>query len=76
MENFYCQQKCGEVDFSIEEWNKSYKEINAMPISEEEKQKLIDGEPCKEQCFACMAIVGETQRKNRLIRESKTRDIA
>lgn len=63
--NFYCQQKCGEVDFSIDEWNKAYKEINAMPISEEEKRKLIDGEPCKEQCFDCMAIVGQTRIKNK-----------
>lgn len=61
--NFYCQQKCGQVDFSIEEWNKSYKEINAMPISEKAKQKLIDGEPCKEQCFDCIAIVGEQRLK-------------
>lgn len=63
--NFYCQQKCGHVDFSIKEWNEAYKEINAMPISEEEKQKLIDGEPCEKQCFDCVAIVGETRLKNK-----------
>lgn len=40
--NFYCQIKCGEVEFSIEEWNKSYKEINGMSISEEEKDKLLN----------------------------------
>ena len=61
--NFYCQQKCGQVDFDIGEWNESYKEINAMPISEAEKRKLIDGEPCKEQCFDCIAIVGEQRSK-------------
>lgn len=60
---FYCQQKCGAPDFSIDEWNKSYLEIQAMPISEEEKNKLIDGEPCTEQCFDCMAIVGERRIK-------------
>lgn len=61
MSNFYCQQLCGEIDFSINEWNKAYDEINKLPISQEEKNKLIDGEPCKEQCFNCMAIVGEKQ---------------
>lgn len=65
MENFYCQQKCGQVDFSIEEWNKSYKEIQNMPISEKEKRELIDGVPCKKQCFDCIAIVGETRLKNK-----------
>ncbi len=64
MNNFYCQQKCGFVNFSIDEWNKLYKEINAMPISEAEKEKLINGEPCKTQCFECIAIVGETRLKN------------
>ena len=68
--NFYCQQKCGQVDFSIDEWNKAYKEINAMPISEAEKRKLIDGEPCKEQCFDCIAIVGETRIKNQKLRDA------
>lgn len=63
MGNFYCQQLCGEVGFSIKEWNKSYIEINKMQISEVEKRKLIDGEPCVEQCFACIAIVGERRLK-------------
>lgn len=63
--NFYCQQKCGEIGFSIDEWNKAYKEINEMPISEDEKQKLIDGEPCENQCFTCMAIVGERRIKTK-----------
>ena len=62
--NFYCQQKCGNVDFSIDQWNKSYKEIMSMPISKKQKQKLIHGEPCKNQCFDCMAIVGKTRIKN------------
>ena len=76
MENFYCQQKCGEVDFSIDEWNKRYLEIEAMPISQAEKDKLIDGEPCEKQCFDCMAIVGETRKKNRLKRESQAQNRA
>ena len=76
MENFYCQQKCGEIDFSIDEWNKSYLEIEAMPISQAEKDKLIDGEPCDKQCFDCMAVVGETRKKNRLKRECKAQNVA
>jgi hypothetical protein len=67
--SFYCKYVIGDPDFSIEEWNKAYKEINAMPISEAEKEKLITGntEQCKEQCFDCMAIVGERQLKTKLI---------
>lgn len=63
MENFYCQIKCGEVNFSIDEWNKSFKEIMAMPISEKEKDKLLTPEPCTKQCFDCVAIVGDTRAK-------------
>ena len=63
--NFYCQIKCGHEDFSIEEWNKADKEIEAMPISEYEKQKLRWPDPCKEQCFDCIAIVGATRLKNK-----------
>ena len=69
--NFYCQIKCGEVEFSIDEWNKSYNEINAMPISEKEKEKLLNPEPCEKQCFDCIVIVGETRTKNRKIRDGK-----
>lgn len=63
--NFYCQIKCGEVDFSIVEWNKAFNQIMSMPISEAEKEKLLHPEPCKEQCFDCIAIVGRTRLKNK-----------
>ena len=69
-DNYYCQQKCGQEDFSIHEWNKSYKEIEAMPISRAAKDKLINGEPCTSQCFDCMAIVGKTRAKNKEFREN------
>lgn len=69
--NFYCQQKCGHVDFSIVEWNKLSKEIDAMPISQKEKDKLLHGEPCKEQCFDCVAIVGETRLKNKALADAR-----
>lgn len=63
---FYCQNVCGDVDFSIDEWNKVYDEVKNMS---EEIQRLVldDPPPCKEQCFACMAIVGETRKKNKLL---------
>lgn len=65
MENFYCQKECGEVGFSIDEWNESFIEIQKMPISEAEKEKLLNGEDCKKQCFDCMAIVGERRSKTK-----------
>lgn len=63
--NFYCQNICGDVDFSIEEWNKTYNEIKDLGLSEKEEQFILfgSGEPCKEQCFNCMAIVGERQKQ-------------
>jgi hypothetical protein len=62
--NFYCQQKCGDVDFDINEWNKAHDEIQKMPIDQAEKDKLIHGVECTSQCFSCIAIVGETRAKN------------
>jgi hypothetical protein len=60
---FYCQNVSGDVNFSIEEWNKAYHEVKDMS---EEIQRLVldDPPPCKEQCFACMAIVGEARKRN------------
>ncbi len=72
MSNFYCQIKCGEVGFSIEEWNKAYKEIQQMPISEAEKQKLIHPDPCEKQCFDCIAIVGETRNNTERLIKTQT----
>jgi hypothetical protein len=69
MDNFYCQQKCGEVDFSIEEWNKAFREIISMGLTKAEEDKLLNGEPCKKQCFDCIAIVGATRLKNANPRE-------
>ncbi len=69
--NFYCQAKCGHENFSIEEWNKADKEIELMPISENEKDKLRHPDPCKSQCFDCIAIVGDTRIKNKLLPQLK-----
>lgn len=63
--NFYCQIKCGSVDFSISEWNRAYKEIMNIPITELEKEKLLRPDLCKEQCFDCISIVGATRLKNK-----------
>jgi hypothetical protein len=51
--NFYCQNKSGHIDFSIADWNK----LNNLDIKQNEKE-------CKEQCFECIAIVGQTRLKN------------
>ena len=74
MDNFYCHQKCGGVDFSIEEWNKAFQYCVDNNLSEEQTAEILEGNPCKKQCFDCMAIVGKTRKKNRLIRESKAQN--
>jgi len=65
--NFYCQRVCGEVGFSIEEWNKAFRECIEMGYSEEQMDEILNPEynPCKEQCQDCINIVLETQKKNR-----------
>lgn len=62
--NFYCQQKCGHVDFSIEEWNKAFKYCNDAGIEGKQRDEILEGKSCNEQCFDCMAIVGQTRLKN------------
>jgi hypothetical protein len=74
MDNFYCQQKCGEVDFSIDEWNKAFKYCIDNNLSEKQTAEILEGKPCEQQCFDCMAIVGETRKKNRLKRESRAQN--
>lgn len=67
--NFYCQQKCGSQDFSINDWNKALKFCNDAGIEGKERSEILDGKPCKEQCFNCIAIVGETRLKNKTIKQ-------
>ena len=69
--NFYCQKRCGENDFSIDEWNKDYKSLINSGMSESDINKILHPEPCKIQCDACINIVLETQKKNKEIRERK-----
>jgi hypothetical protein len=66
----YCQQVSGWLDFSIEAWNKMNTQLDAMGVSEAGKRKIMlekrlatSGLPCKEQCFECLAIVGERRKK-------------
>jgi len=62
--HFYCQNVVGDQNFSIDEWNKAYQEVKNM--SEDIKRLVLDDPPpCKEQCFACMAIVGERRLKTK-----------
>ena len=63
----YCQQKCGFEDFDIYEHDALLKEVWAMPISNADMDKIIDGESCKEQCFDCMAIIGDRRKKTQEI---------
>ena len=62
MTDFYCKVKCGDPDFSIDEWNKAFIECCNMGVSEKEMSYILDGEPCEEQCFDCLATVGDTQK--------------
>lgn len=59
--HFYCQQLTGDVDFSIDEWNQTYNSIKDAGLTEAEENYILFGsrEGCREQCFACMAIVGQ-----------------
>ena len=75
MSSFYCQQKCGEVNFSIDEWNKAFDYCIENNLPEKEMSKILEGEACKKQCFDCMAVVGETRMKNKIIRERKSSEL-
>lgn len=74
--NFYCQNVVGDANFSIDEWNKAYEEVKNE--SEEIQRLVLDAPPpCKEQCFACLAIVGERRRKTiELINGADKNDIS
>lgn len=65
MAHFYCQKLTGDANFSIKEWNRVHDEIKDLGLTEKEENDILfgDGEPCKEQCFDCMAIVGERRSK-------------
>ena len=60
---FYCQNTCGTIGFSIDEWNETDKALNKIALSEKEKNKILFPPHCNNQCFDCLAIVGERQCK-------------
>jgi hypothetical protein len=59
MENFYCQQKCGDVNFNIDEWKEQMDLVDKLGIT------LDPLKPCDHQCEDCINIVLETQLKNK-----------
>lgn len=62
---FYCQKVCGDVNFSIKEWNEAMKYCDGAGIEGIERDKILNPElfPCNEQCFSCMVIVGKRRLK-------------
>lgn len=73
MAHFYCQKLCGEEGFSIEEWNEALRYCNDAGVKGIERDKILNPEkfPCKEQCFSCMAIVGERRLKTKSLPKDK-----
>lgn len=71
---FYCAKKCGDPDFSIDEWNKAYQYCEDAGIEVVERDKILSPElfPCETQCEACMNIVLDTQIKTRKLIEKQT----
>ena len=65
--NFYCQQKCTDVDFSIDEWNKAFKTCIDLNFDEKATAEILEGKECDNQCFDCMADVGERRKKTQEI---------
>ena len=72
---FYCQKVCGDLDFSIDEWNKALQYCEDAGIEGIERDKILSPElfPCETQCDACMNIVLDTQIKNRKLREERAK---
>jgi hypothetical protein len=57
--NFYCKNICGDPDFSIEQWHEQM--LNCLKAG----IKMPSDVKCTEQCFDCMAIVGERQKQTK-----------
>lgn len=61
--SFYCQKKCGEIDFSIDEWNRAQQELKTL--TPEQLDFVMQPESiCHKQCNSCDTIVLETRSKN------------
>jgi len=59
---FYCKIHSGSL-YSIEEWNLTQKSLEFTNLTEKEKQDILFPKVCNNQCFDCMAEVGETRLK-------------
>lgn len=59
---FYCQKVVGDANFSITEWNEQFKLCNDLGID-----MPPEPEPCTEQCFECLSIVGARRMKTESI---------
>lgn len=66
----YCQKVCGEIDFSIDEWNETSKALNLTNMTEREKNNILFPPACDTQCFDCMAIVGARRIKTKKLIQS------
>lgn len=62
--NFYCKGTGDGTDFSIDEWNEQFK-ADVLIGKETPTEKI-----CTEQCFNCMAEVGQRRIKTREIKTS------
>ena len=71
MKNFYCDNKAGG-DFDIAQWDKAFKKCIEQELTEEEIDKILEGDPCKDQCFDCMAIVGNRRRETQALIKGET----
>lgn len=66
--HFYCQNLCGDVNFSIDEWNEAFDEVKNM--SNEIQNMVLGKQPaCKEQCFACISIVGQRRLETKKLND-------
>lgn len=65
--NFYCQKVCGEQGFSIDEWNKASNDLDKTNLSEKEKQDILFPAKCTNQCFDCIAIIGQRQSETKAL---------
>lgn len=71
MSGFYCQKVVGDDEFSIDEWNKQFKICNDLEIKMPDEEQ----EECPEQCFNCIAIVGERRKHTQeLMNKNKTKN--
>ena len=59
MAHFYCLNLVGDPDFSIKEYNEQRELCRQLGIH----FPCSNPPACKEQCFRCMAIVGERRKQ-------------